>query len=239
MKKTVVAILLLVFLASCGKDSVFIKARFSVLGDSYSAFEGYVDPDSNKVWWGFPTIGVTGPELMWWSLVADETGWTLEKNNSYSASLICNMEHEGYSEHSYIRRMNNLGNPDVIFIFGGTNDVFDEVPLGDYIYANWTEEQLCMFRPALAYLLDQMQQIYPDAKLCMLIDMDLCSGGVDVSVRDAFIESMHVVANHYHVKCIDLNFIIKQKWHPNVDGQQSIATQILDAFLKDNDYLKH
>ena len=69
MKKTVVAILLLVFLASCGKDSVFIKARFSVLGDSYSAFEGYVDPDSNKVWWGFPTIGVTGPELMWWSLV--------------------------------------------------------------------------------------------------------------------------------------------------------------------------
>jgi hypothetical protein len=73
----------------------------------------------------------------------------------------------------------------------------------------------------------------------MLIDMDLCSGGVDVSVRDAFIESMHVVANHYHVKCIDLNFIIKQKWHPNVDGQQSIATQILDAFLKDNDYLKH
>lgn len=239
MKKTVVAILLLVFLASCGKDSVFIKARFSVLGDSYSAFEGYVDPDSNKVWWGFPTIGVTGPELMWWSLVADETGWTLEKNNSYSASLICNMEHEGYGEHSYIRRMNNLGNPDVIFIFGGTNDVFDEVPLGDYIYANWTEEQLCMFRPALAYLLDQMQQIYPDAKLCMLIDMDLCSGGVDVSVRDAFIESMHVVANHYHVKSIDLNYIIKQKWHPNVDGQQSIATQILDAFLKDNDYLKH
>lgn len=239
MKKLFFAILLLVFLASCDKDPAFIEARFSVLGDSYSAFEGYVYPDSNKVWRGFPTIGVTGPELMWWSLVAEKTGWTLEKNNSYSASLICNMDHEDYGEHSYIRRMNNLGNPDVIFIFGGTNDIFDEAPLGDYIYANWTEEQLCMFRPALAYLLDQMQQIYPDAKLCMLIDMDLCSGGVDVSIRDAFIESMHVVANHYHVKSIDLNYIVKQKWHPNVDGQQSIATQILEAFLKDKEYLKH
>lgn len=239
MKKTVIAILLMVFLASCGKDPPFIKARFSVLGDSYSAFQGYVDPDSNDVWESFPEIGVTGPEMMWWYVLAEETGWTLEKNNSFSASLICNLDHDDHAEHSFIRRMNDLGNPDVIFIFGATNDIFDEAPLGDYIYANWTEEQLCTFRPALAYLLDQLQRLYPQAKLCLLIDMDLCSGGVDVSVRDAFIESMHVVANHYHVKSIDLYYIVKQKWHPNVRGQQGIAKQIVDALLNDEDYLKN
>lgn len=239
MKKTLIAILLMFFLASCSKDPAFIKARFSVLGDSYSAFKGYVDPDSNEVWQSFPEIGVTGPELMWWSVLAEETGWTLEKNNSYSASLICNLDHDDYAEHSFIHRMNDLGNPDVIFIFGATNDIFDGAPLGDYIYANWTEEQLCTFRPALAYLLDHLQHLYPQAKLCLLIDMDLCSGGVDVSVRDAFIESMHVIANHYHVKSIDLNLIVKQKWHPNVVGQQSIAKQIVDALLKDQNYLNN
>lgn len=231
----------MVFLASCAKDPVPSimknKTYFSVLGDSFSAFEGYVDPDSNAVWHDFPEIGVTEPEQMWWYQLADKGSWKLEKNNSFSGSMICNLDHLGYyGAHSFIRRMDNLGNPDAIFVFGGTNDVFNGAPLGDYIYADWSEEQLCMFRPALAYLLSQLKQLYPKAKLYLLVDMDLCSGGVADSIRDAYIESMHVVANHYHVKSIDLYYIEKERWHPNVKGQQRIANQIIESFFSSDDY---
>ena len=34
-------------------------------------------------------------------------------------------------------------------IFGGANDVWREVPLGEYVYEGWNEEQLCSFRPDL------------------------------------------------------------------------------------------
>lgn len=65
--------------------------RFSILGDSYSTFEGYVHPDSNDVY-PYQNIGLTGVEQMWWAQVADSTGWILEKNNSFSGALMCNYD---------------------------------------------------------------------------------------------------------------------------------------------------
>lgn len=238
MKKIAFAIFLMAFLSSCGKDPLSVspghKIRFSVLGDSYSAFEGYVDPNSNDVW-TYSEIGVTEPEQMWWYRLADETKWTMDKNNSFSGSMICNFQYNEYygPANSFISRMDNLGDPDLVFVFGGTNDAFDGAPLGNYVYDDWSEEQICMFRPGLAYLLSNLGNLYPNAILYLLVDMDLCSGGVDESVRDAYIESMHCVANHYHVKCIDLYRIHKDYWHPNAEGQQDIARQILKAVLGD------
>lgn len=217
-------------LASCRKEESFWEASFSVLGDSYSAFAGYVDPDSNDPWPNYSQIEVTKPEQMWWYQVADQTGWTMERNNSFSGSLICNMDVANYyGKHSFIRRMDDLGEPDVIFIFGATNDANHDAPLGDFVYADWTEEQLCMFRPALAYLLDYLQKKYPYAELYLMIDMNLGSGGIDDSIREAFIDSMHQIATHYQVHSIDLYDIHKQWWHPDSQGQEGIATQVVRA----------
>ncbi len=233
MKKITFPLLLMLFLAACGKDPMpeptKTRTRFSVLGDSYSAFEGCVDPESNDVF-PYSLIGITDYKQMWWYEVADANGWKLEKNNSFSGSLICNCDHnEYYAPHSFIHRMDDLGNPDVIFVFGATNDVFNGADLGDYVYAAWTEEHLRMFRPGLSYLLSSLDELYPHAKVYLMVDMDLCSGGVNDSIRDAFIESMHVVADHYGAQCIDLYTVYKQRWHPNVYGMRSIARQVIDA----------
>ena len=217
-------------LASCGKDPQEMEVRFSVLGDSYSAFEGYVYPEANAYYPHYLEIGVTQPEYMWWYKLANETGWKLERNNSYSGSMICNLNYaEQYGLHSFIRRMDNLGNPDVIFVFGGTNDAAYQAPLGEFVYADWTEEQLCTFRPALAYLLENLKTNYPNARLYLMIDMDLASGGVEEEVRDAFIESMHQLADYYQVRYIDLYNVHKDLWHPDVYGQDDIFRQVLKA----------
>ena len=214
-----------VMLTSCGKDPEPLKEiHFSVLGDSYSTFEGYVDPDSNDVWTFYDRIGVTEVEQMWWHQMSQAMGWTLERNNSFSGSLICNMNYSNYyGPHSFLRRMDDLGNPDVIMVFGGTNDMWDQAPMGEYIYDHWTEEQLCTFRPALACLFDGLLRLYPDAKVYFMAD------GI---LGDEFMESVHTIADYYEVSCIDLHDIHKDWDHPSGEGMDDIAAQVVAALLE-------
>lgn len=205
--------------------------HFSVLGDSYSAFEGFVDPENNDVW-VYNQIGVTSVEQMWWHQVAVGMGWVMDKNNSFSGSLVSNysdFDSGGYyAQHSFLRRMDNLFDSDVIFILGGANDVYREAPFGDYVYADWTDEQLCKFRPALAYMLDYLKRRYPNSKLYFLLETSPFPALIPEETRLDFIESTHRITNHYGVDCIDLT--IHKDWeHPDVQGQQDIARQVLEV----------
>ena len=222
-------------LGSCGKDEPQ-ETYFSILGDSYSAFEGSVYPESNDIWYSLPPnnlIDVTSVEEMWWHKVATEMGWVLDKNNSFSGSLICNFYGYNagpyYGPHSFIRRMDNLGDPDVIFIFGGTNDVWNGAYHGDFVYSGWTEGELEQYRPALAYLFDNLKRLYPKAKLYFMVDMGL----TDSVGGQEFVESVHFIARHYGVDCIDLNDIHKSWAHPNAEGQDNIARQVVKALRID------
>lgn len=221
-------------LSSCGKEPEQ-ATRFSVLGDSFSAYKGYVDPESNETF-PYDQLDFTGPEQMWWAQVADSLAWVMDKNNSYSGSLISKFNTgDYYTWYSFIHRMDNLGNPDVIFLFGATNDIYRRVPLGDFVYDGWTEEQLCTFRPAMAYLIDNLKRLYPRAEIYVMVDMELCinDSTIDDVIRQAYIDSMHRIANRYHVNSIDLYEIKKNKWHPNIEGQQHIARQVIEALMAD------
>lgn len=222
-------------MSACVKPSD-TQIKFSVLGDSYSSFEGYVDPETNDPWPHYADIGVTSVEQMWWYKVADSMKWLLEKNNSFSGSLISNFSDfdagEYYKENSFLRRMDNLGNPDVIFILGATNDVWQEAPFGDFVYNDWTDEQLCSFRPALACLLDYTKRHYPKAKIYFLLETSPCPGGITEETRQNLIESVHRITSHYGVDCIDLD-IHKDWWHPDKQGQKDIARQVLEVLQVD------
>lgn len=233
MKKSTLALVALAILMSaCTKPNDPKEIRFSILGDSFSAFKGYVYPDSNDAWYSPPphnNINVTQVEQMWWHKVATEMGWMLDKNNSFSGSLICNFwgYNAGpyYSPHSFIRRMDNLGDPDVIFVFGGTNDVWNGAYYGDFVYSDWTEGQLEQYRPALAYLFENMKQLYPKAIVYFMIDTSLADFD---HTGQLFVESAHTIARHYGIDCIDLHDIHKDWAHPNAEGQNEIAEQVLD-----------
>ena len=209
----------MLLLASCRQPEEPI--RFSVLGDSYSTFQGYVSPSTNDVWYPHEMLDVTEPYQMWWWMVADSTGWQLERNNSFSGSFVCNMDFLDYfGPHSFLRRMDDLGNPDVIFVFGGANDAIYDAPLGEFVFDDWTEEQLLTFRPAAACLLSGLKDRYPKARLLLLVDL---------SLEDAIVASLHRIASHYQVECVDLYDIDKIWNHPTVMGQSEIAMQVLEA----------
>jgi hypothetical protein len=237
MKRLLPLLALAVLVSACVKTPE--TTRFSILGDSFSAFQGYVYPDTNEAYPHYNDIGVTGPEQMWWSQVADSTGWDMERNNSFSGALMCNFDDfetgDHYGPNSFIHRMNNLGNPHVIFVFGATNDIYHRAPLGDYVYSGWTEEQLCSFRPGLAYILEILKHQHPRAKIYLLVDMELCISDVtiDDETRQAYLESIHSIANHYNVNCIDIYDIHKSWWHPDPEGQEDIARQVIEALRVD------
>lgn len=231
-KATLILLALTLLMSACKKHTDSKEIRFSILGDSFSAFEGYVDPDSNEAWYCPPpynNVNVTQVEQMWWHKVATEMGWMLDKNNSFSGSLICNFwgynAGPHYSPHSFIRRMDNLGNPDVIFILGGTNDVWNGAFYGEFVYSDWTERQLEEYRPALAYLFENLKQLYPKAKVCFMIDTSLAD--ID-HTGQLFVESAHTIVRHYGIDCIDLHDIHKEFAHPDAEGQNDIAEQVLD-----------
>ena len=195
--------------------------KVSILGDSYSTFKGYI-PENYAPFYPDGNNDVKEVEQMWWSLYIQAKGYQLEKNDSWGGTTICGT---GYmdmdsSRSSFIARVDSLGSPDIIFVFGGTNDAWAQSPIGEYQYADWTKEDCKSYRPALACLLDTLQKRYPKAELYAILNSEL---------REEINESTREVCKHCKVQLIELHDIEKQNGHPSISGMKSISDQLLEA----------
>ena len=114
------------------------------------------------------------------------------------------------------------GSPDIIIIFGGTNDSWAKSPVGEFKYGEWTSQDLYSFRPAMACLLSSLQDRYPGTELYVVINDGLSA---------AITESMKTISDYYHVTYIQLHDIDKQSGHPSQRGMAQIAEQ-LSAVIK-------
>ena len=218
--------ILLSFVASCLALTALAQApSISILGDSYSTFEGYVTPSTNEMWY-YEEPGnrtdVDDVTQTWWWQVADQGGYRLCLNNSYSGSTIGYRGYDGndYADRSFLTRMDNLGNPDIILIFGATNDSWAGEQVGEYKYAGWQKGDFYTFRPAMAFLLDHVKKRYPHVKVYFLLNSEL---------RDDINESCLTICQHYGVPCIKLHDIHKINGHPSIAGMKAIAKQVLDV----------
>ena len=213
MKKVFLLLLMAVAVTASAQTK---KKKVSVLGDSYSTFQGII-PANYSTFYPNNQNDVKEVEQTWWSLYIKAKGYELEKNDSWGGTTICGT---GYgrmdsSRNNFIARVDSLGNPDIIFVFGGTNDAWANSPIGEYQYADWTKEDCKNFRPALACLFDMLQKRYPKAKL----------------LREPINESMREVCKHYKVQLIELHDIEKQNGHPSISGMKSICEQLIEAGL--------
>ena len=197
----------------------------SILGDSYSTYEGCI-PKGNAVWYHEPanlsSTDVTSVDQTWWSLLVKECGYTLLMNDSYSGATISftGYHQADYSDRSFITRLPRLGNPDIILIFGGTNDSWAGVEVGEYKYSHARREDLYTYRPALAWLLEYACKLYPDKAIYFILNDRL---------REDITESTMTICSHYGIPVIRLNDIDKMAGHPTVLGMQQIAAQVKAA----------
>lgn len=198
------------------------RKSLSILGDSYSTFENYLQPDSNFVWYfqgKHDNTDVTRVEETWWSLLLKKTGMKLCQNNSFSGSTISSTGYnkEDYSERSFCKRLWNLGCPDVIVVLGATNDSWAGSPIGEYKYADWTPQDLYSFRPAMAYMLYHLKNRYPNTEIYFVMNSEL---------KEEITSSCRTLCARYAIPFIQLENIDKINGHPSIKGMEAIAEQV-------------
>lgn len=226
MAKRFLFLALWVLLVCAGAVSAQVRPTVAILGDSYSTFEGYIYPDTNESWY-FVKNNPKHTDLndvrdTWWWRVVKEGGYKLGVNNSYSGATICYTGYNDadYSLRSFITRLPQLGTPDIILIFGGTNDSWAGAQMGEYKYGDWKRADLYFFRPAMAKMLDDAQKRYPNARLLFLLNSEL---------RDEVNSSVRTICKHYGVSLLELKDVDKLAGHPTVKGMESISRQVLKA----------
>lgn len=205
---------------------------FAILGDSYSTYKGYI-PEDYKHWYADEgndcENDLRGVENTWWKLFSKETNLELLTNCSYSGSTICNRGYNGedYTYCSFITRMkrelaSNNVKPDLIIVVGGTNDFWAGSPVGEIKYENQTVDELYAFAPSFAYMMKNLKEMQPQARIINVINDD---------INDELHEIMHEVCKHYNIENLDLKNISKENGHPNTLGMKQISEQIV-GFIK-------
>ena len=202
----------------------------SILGDSYSTYEDFVTPATNELWYyaknSDQKTDVKDVRQTWWHQLIKENGWRLAVNNSYSGATISYTGYDGndYSPRSFNTRMDNLGQPDIIFIFGATNDSWAGSPIGDFKYEGIKKADLYEFRPALAHMLRWMTDRYVNTEIYFILNTEL---------KEEINTSVKTICEHYGVPVITLTEVDKISGHPSVKGMRQIADQV-NSFLKSN-----
>jgi len=248
MKKTLILALALVMMGTTAmaekkakktqeNASVAAKSvdslRVTIFGDSYSTFEGWLTPATNEPWYfrgdnpaRQKENDVTRVEETWWWQVIDQMGYKLEMNNSYSGSTVGYFGYQNinYQPRSFNTRVENLGEPDIILSCCITNDSWTGETLGDYKYANWNENDMWYFRPAMARLCASLRLNYPNAKTYFILNTDL---------KPDFVESMRIICRHYGFPLIELHDIDKQYRHPSIAGHKAFADQVIEYLRKE------
>lgn len=107
------------------------QVRVSIIGDSISTFAGTMPTSEFKTY--YPKLDeATGEyydvqsvsDLYWAKVAAQMTNAIIDVNNSWSGSMVSRRPEADYNGKDYGARVSlyGLGKPDVILIYGGTND---------------------------------------------------------------------------------------------------------------------
>lgn len=199
----------------------------SILGDSYSTFKGYI-PDHQLSYYPRPetVADVLSVEDTWWNMLAKRRNLRILINDSYSGATVCNhVREELPPESAFIVRMKESlssqgirnEKPDIIFIFGCTNDNVLQRNVGEVKFENWSEEDLWSVLPAYCYLLDYVKNQNPDALIVTILNDTL---------KPQLMDGMVYAAKHYHALCVELKEIDKSSRHPTQRGMVQICDQV-------------
>ena len=232
MKRLFVLIAMMFMVSAYSEAARPHKKTVAILGDSYSTFEGRI-PEGNACWYFNTPQGendVTKVSQTWWSIFCDRMNYSLVLNESWSGSTICNTGYDGKdcATWSFIARMKNVAggrkDPDLILVFGGTNDSWAGSPIGEMKYGGWTEEDLAAYLPACCYMLDYLKKEAPKSEVVCIINNEL---------KEEITQGMVDACGHYGVRYLLLQDIHKLWGHPSVKGMSQISAQLED-FVKAN-----
>ena len=201
-----------------------------ILGDSYSTFEGCI-PEGHYVYYPNPDIpDVACADDTWWRQLIARRNLRLLINDSFSGSTVSLRVRENHTQaDAFVSRMkrtlseDGIGGekPELILIFGGTNDSWIDNEVGAAQYADWSDEDLKQVLPAYCRLLDYVTGCNPQAVIVGIVNSDIkpeIQSGIEEACR------------HYGAASLRISEVSKINGHPDGQGMRRIAEQ-LDDFL--------
>ncbi len=203
-----------------------------IFGDSYSTLEGYI-PQGYAVYYSLnredtALFNIGAPEDTWWGKVIQATNSTLLLNDSWSGSTVCHTGYGGYNENqSFVGRLNKYiaegffekNQVDTVFIFGCTNDFWNNSPQGVVGGNDHENQTLALVYPAVEYMLETLKKVAPKARIIGLINTDF---------SEEFTKNLQTIYQNAGVECIVYDYIEKVNGHPNKTGMGQICDKILE-----------
>lgn len=193
------------------ENTKYFNKKISVLGDSLSTYQGYspsdhADPYYPKSTGNFPRMDSV--ERMYWKQVANCLDLSIENINAYSSSTVFGTN-PTYTSFTDSDRLNGLGNPDIIIVEGGTNDIYSGKNSSDVNSANINDYDISKFSEAYSYVIRNLQTIYPNAKIICLTPTFInnnVSGRVNCTFSriNEICDNIIKLADYFGVECIDV-----------------------------------
>ena len=213
-----------------------MKNNAMIIGDSYSTFKGYI-PEIYAAYYseeGRPETDVTKVTETWWHQVFEKAGLNLVLNNSWSGSTIGHTRYGGVDcskTSSFIFRLRQLiengffeeNEIHTVFAFGGTNDSWADVDLGDAMLSDWEEQDLFKVLPAVSYFLKLLRDTVPNAKIYCPINTEL---------KPEIAAHMKNACEQYGITPIVFDHIDKNCGHPTIQGMKDIKEKVLEVMGK-------
>lgn len=205
--------------------------NISFLGDSISTFKDWIPSDA-KFWYsGAASKGteVINVNQTWWHLLLMHTGNKLMTNDSWSGATVCNTINNGETDESYRSFINRFDKtmgkdrvlelkPDVIIVFGGTNDSDKNSPIGTVKYSDWTESDLDTFGGAFSKLMSDLQYWNPSTRI-INIQSDLLEPDYALIMKE--------VTTALGIENVLIPAYSSVGAHPDVQGMKTIANTLM------------
>jgi len=221
----------------------------SFLGDSLTTFAGYI-PSANRARYPEDDL-LQVVDDTWWKRIVNQFGFRLGINESWAGSRISwdgttESADIGANKHiasvARISNLKNSGNPDVIVVWGGTNDIAGAVTLGTFSSSTATytlSNTVDTYANACRTMFYRLMTSYPRARIyCVL---PCYSTMYTSSSLDTYNNMLRDICDFFKVTYIDLRLlpigqnrymkILPDGTHPNAIGMKMISDFVYKSML--------
>jgi lysophospholipase L1-like esterase len=236
--------------AAASKETDYNGKIISILGDSISTFEGYV-PKSDRFNLlhsaHYPRSNLfEDVKHTWWMQLIDRLDAKLGINDSWSGTTVDGKDEKDKTAISSLQRIENLGakgRPDVIVLFGGTNDYgllnivdkFDSTKMPTEV--DLTTVQWGKLSQAYAHTILRIKHFFPTTQIVAVLPARTSSYYSVTELRDGN-ELLAAVCDHYGVPYVNL-FAgpltlahLPDGIHPAEEGMDIITDEVLKVMLE-------
>lgn len=227
-------------------NKLFYGKRVSFLGDSITSYKKYSKCGSSP----YPDDTVTSPENMWWGMLSHDFGMNIDVVSAVGGASVT----RNSNRTCLLDRCEDLGNPDVVFIAAGTNDMHEKVKVGEESFDKDTSDlSETAFFEAYDLLYRKTHEKYPNAEIILIVpahasmldgfwDQDGGNYAPNAIQCDhgLFRETIYKIAYHYGLRVVDISKVRKyitnkDFYHPDFAGMQVMASYMKASLGADID----